>query len=599
MGRAAEAKRELEIVKRIAKERKVDLPDLNKWEITLLAAEQGSLGEGPRDDTELRQRFLAEVNARIDLTADQKAAVHVRFLVQQGDRDEADKILQQSLAESPDSEALQLVAIDLAQADGDKDGAFEMLGQLEKVHGDKVEYRLRRALLLADGEGDQVLSQLSALEEDHDKFSAAETSRLHQGLAAIYLRLKQPQQTLRLWKRAAESEPDKLPIRLQIFELARAERDLKLMEEVGKEIRSIAGDQSAYSYFIQAHQRLAIAEGSLTANDMAAVRELLQQAQAIRPKWHALSLLHADLDLREGDTHAAVEHLEAALEQGPASASVVRRLVELLWSQQRYEEARLAIDRLGPQATATIDGRIRSQFELADGDLTSAVEVARSTAKASNDPADHLWLGRLLARNGQAEPAIAAYRKAVALAPANEQSRLLLLRALLQDNRREEAEAEVRNIALYADPQRADSVLGIAYEMLGEMLQARRHFQQAALARPTDPTALRDLAAFHLLAKDGHSALTQIDRILNLPSDPASEPYHVWARRTKARLIGGSGRYADFQRAVGLLQKNATADVLPRGDLLLLAELSLPRDDPYALQAAIAQCEAAASARQA
>ena len=601
LGRPSDARQRLSIAKRIADAQGIELPDLGKWEIALTAAEQSEQPNVPAAETkDLHERFLEEVNARDDLSNEQKAAIHVRFLAQQKQLEKAAEVLGDALKEAPGDEDLLLAQVDLAQMQSGKDRALKLLTELEAKYGDRVALRLRRAVILAKDATQQSISQLRTLEDDVDKFSTTEQTQLLRGLGMVYLRVGEIDQAKRVWRQVAKSNSDDLSIRLQLFELAVAQSDVELMEFAANEIRKITGPKSAYSYFTQAHQRLAVAGEELSPDNIAEVRSLLEKAESMRPNWHALNLLNADLDLREGNVNAAIDQLQAALENGPSSPSTVRRLVELLRSQRRFDEAREAIAQLDPRVAQSLGGRLRSQFELAEGDLASAIDLARRAAEESDDASDHLWLGRLLDRNGQPSEAIDAYRRAVQLQPEEEQPRILLLRALIQANLREEAEAQVREIALHVDPRRVDSTLGVAYEMLGETLLAKRHFEQAAHARPNDPAAVRDLAAFHLLVNEQAGALTLLDKLLTFvdKAAPADNHHIVWARRAKARLVGASGLYGDFRSAVKLLAANTTSNSWAPADLLLLAELTLPRDDPYALNEAIGNFESAADVRE-
>ena len=616
LGRMPEAQRELALAKRIAAQQGVEMPELEKWEITILAANRKNEPEtaDPISNTvaadEIESRFLQQVNSRDDLSDEQKAAIHVRYLLQQGDLPKATRRLEAALEHSPDSDVLRLAEVDLVQRRDGSHAAAQLLAELAESHENGVEIRLRQALFLAEQPDEKTASQLKQLEDDTQDFTAADQERLWYGLGVIHHRLGDAQETMRLWRSIAEANPAQLPIRLQLFELAMAERDDELMSQIADETRQIAGDDSAQAKFVEAHRRLfqsrlAAATGesanqSLAPAAIQEIRDLVHEAQAKRPSWHALSLLHADLDLLEGNVRGAIENLQRAIEQGPVSIPAVRKLVELLWSQQRFEDARDVMAQLGPQAESDVLGaRAQSRLELAEGDLAGAITLARKSAQDLNRLSDHLWLGQLLARDNQWEQAIEAYRQAVAIAPADEQARLLLLRALLTSGKREAAEAEVRNIALYADPQQVDRVLGIAHQMLGQSLLAKRHFEQAVLAQPNSAQARRDLAAFFLLARDPALAMQHIDHLLAMDTaqDVQAADHIAWARRAKARLIGLSGRYSDYRQAVELLTKNASEEALTSEDLLLLAELTLPRDDPYALQQAIARFEQASTTR--
>jgi len=601
LGRLDEAEEALTVAKRLAQQQGVEAAELRKWEITLLAAQERRKPKADRDLSEIEARFLEELHAREDLSPEDLATAHVRFLMQQQELSRAAEVLEAALEESPRNATLLLAKVDLAQLQKGPQAAAKLLEDARAVAGDTVEIRLRQALLEVEQQSTDARQRLRQLEENTNHFRPAEKIRLWQGLAAIYRNLGDFDESLRLWRQVAAARPDDVAVRLNMFELARIDGDAEEMEKLSQEIRRLAGEGDAVAKFVEASRLLAAAEGRLNEDALAQAQQLVQEARQQRPNWHVLSRLQADLEIRRGNTDGAIEHLRAALDQGPASPPTVRKLVELLWSQRRVDEARLAMQRLAPaEATTTGDARFHSRAELAGGDLHNAIAYAEQAAADSQVAADHLWLGRLLAQDGKAQAALSAFRRAVELSPADEQARLALMRQLLAAGMRDEAEAEIRRMKLLLPPQRVDSTLGIAYEMIGETLQARLHFEQAAAARPDEPLAWRDLAAFHLLSGDNERALFYVDKLLELNEDeqPDAAEHFAWARRTKAKVIGASGRYEDYRQAVALLRANAQGKTMPEADLLALAELTLPRDDPYALQDAVGDFTAARRQRK-
>lgn len=593
LGQLDAARKSIETAKRIAAAGNIDLPAMQRWETTLLAAEERKKPPESRDIAAIEQRFLEGLDQRDDMTPAQRTALHARFLMQHGQTERAKKLLGDALAGAPSDKDLLLARVDLAQLSDGMQEAARLLEEAQSSLGDTVEIRLRMALLHSVPGDEEATAKLHALEEDAGHFSTAEKTQLWRGLGAVHLNIGRVEDALRLWRRVAKAQPDELSIRLSMFEAAQLAGDADTMADLSREIQAIDGRDGPYWKFVEARRLLSAAAADSNGDAAQAARRLAEEAQADRPNWHALSLLLADLDIYEGNVDSAIEHLQAALAQGPAAPRTIRKLVELLWSQKRFDESLAAMDELSKTGeSAPQDVRLRSRAESATGDLQQAVALAKAAAKDSQQASDHLWLARLLARQGHADEAVASYRRAVQLSPEDEQARLALLRQLILMGDRKAAESEIRGMKLYLPQQRADSVLGIAYEMLGENLLAKAHFEQALAARPDDPLALRDVAAFHLLNKQQELALVYIDRMLRLAADgeDAAPQQFAWARRTKARLIGGTGRYADYRKAVALLGANAQADAaMAAMDLIALADLTLPRKDPLAVRAAIEQ----------
>ena len=601
LGQIGEARRAIGVAKRTAAAAKFGIPAIDKWETALLAAEERQKPRETRDLASVERRFLAALDQRADTSPEQRAAMHARFLMQHEQLERAEKLLDVALAGAPRDPELLLAKVDLTQLTDGPQAASRLLAEAKTVLGDTIEVRLRAALLHVAAAGSETPAKLRALEEDVGHFSTSERLQLWQGLGVVFRNMGRSNEALRLWRRVAKARPDDLSIRLTMFDAAHASFDHAAMGAISKEIQKIDGTGGPYWKFVEA-RRLLVSIGNDGSDDTAgAARTLAREAQAERPNWHLCSLLLADLDLHEGKVSSAIEHLQTALKQGPPAPRTVRKLVELLSSQKRFDEALAAMERLGQVGEySSQDARLLSRAELATGDINVAIALAQAAAKDSRQAADHLWLARLLARGGHSQQAIAAYRAAVELSPEDEQAWLLLLGHLVRSGRREAAAGALRDMKLRLPQHRADSSLGIAYRMLGENLLARQHFQQALAARPREPLALRDMAAFFLLTNKREQAIAHLDTLVELGvADDSTAAQHVaWARRTKARLVGGSGRYADFKEAVALLESSRQrSEPMSADDLIVLTDLTSPREDPLAARAAIEQFDQTAKRR--
>ena len=600
-GRVEQAQRSLARAKQIADAQGLQSTDLDNWETTLLAAQERSKPKQQRNLEKVERRFVAALAQREDLTPQQRTAAHARFLMQQEQFERAKELLDGSLAESPEDGSLLLGQVDFLQLTEGSEAAAAKFEQAKQIIGDSVAMRLRQGMLLvsSESEGDGLAQRLIKLEQGAEKFSPDDRVQLWHGLGNLHHSVTEEEQAARLWEKVASERPEDIAIRMQLFDLARSAQDDERMRALSNEVRQIEGPGGAFWRFTEATRLLSSAGNDPSDETLEAVGQLVDQAQQTRPNWQALSLLQADLKMRSGDTATAIDHLMLALEQGSARPTLVRRLVELLWAQQRYDEAREVMARLAESdAVNTQDMRLLSRSEVARGELAKAIQLAEQAAEDSDRAADHRWLARLYASDGQGEAAVASYRRAVNLQPENEQAHLALLRQLVASQRIEEAQAAVRAMRLQLPHHAVDSALGVAYEMLGEPLLAKMHFEQAVAARPADAAARRDLAAYYMLVKNNELALQKLDELLAIAkaNSGVDARHFAWARRTKAHLIGGSGKNSDFIAAVTLLKKNGSPAMSP-ADLVLLSQLTLPRDDPYALEDAINAFEEAEKTR--
>ncbi len=590
MSKYEQAERELAALRAMATRQGVELPNLRAWETEFLAAQQRRKPAGQRDWKEIESRFLEQL-AQLDLDEATRAAAHVRLLLEQQRLDDAAARLEPALRAFPQDADLLKLSVHITQVREGPQAALAQLEGVEKTLGDTVDVRIHKAALLANLQSEDAKQKLLALEENVAQFSDADIDRLRRSLAAVHGRIGNRDAAQRLLRQIADANPGDVEIRDNLFELARAAGDQPQMKAAADEIKSIAGADTPAWQFVEAKRLVwAVQNDKAPPSTLDAARELARDARRQRPNWYVLSLLDAELDVLAGNNDAAIEHLQAAIEQGPPMPQVVRRLVELLARQQRFDEAREAMEKLAAAGGASLlDERAQSRAQAGAGNLQDAIALAERAAEDSDNPSDHIWLGYLLASVGRGDEAIAAYQRAVELSPTNRQAALTLLRQLIISDRRDEAESLVRRLAIDMPQQDAAGLLGLCYEMLGQLPMAQHYFEMALAARPSDPAALRDLAAFFLLLKNGSRAEPLLDQLLAMSSqDEAAQSHVAWARRTKAKMLADSGRYADYLAALDLIKANRPAGgAMLSEDALLVASVAVGRRDLASLDDAI------------
>lgn len=600
MSKFEQAERELTALRAMATRQGVELPNLRVWETKFLAAQQRRKPAGQRDWKEIESRFLQQL-ALLNLDEPARAAAHVRLLLEQQRLDDAAARLTPAISEFPQNADLLKLSVHITQVRHGPQAALAELEDVGKALGDTVDIRVHKAVLLANLQTGDAKKKLLALEENVDKFSAADVDRLRRSLAAMHGRVGNRDAAQRLLRQIADANPGDVEIRDNLFELARAAGDQPQMKAASDEIKSVAGADSPAWQFVEAKRLVwEIQNDKAPPEALDAARELARDARSQRPNWYVLSLLDGELDVLAGNNDAAIEHFQAAIEQGPPMPQVVRRLVELLARQQRFDEAREAMEKLAAAGGASLlDERARSRAQAGAGNLQDAIALAERAAEDSDNPSDHVWLGNLLTSVGRGDEAITAYQRAVDLAPTHRQAALTLLRQLIISDRRAEAESLVRRMAIDMPQQDAAGLLGLCYEMLGQLPMAQHYFEMALAARPGDPAALRDLAAFFLLLKNHSRAEPLLNQLLAIsPSDDDDNSHIAWARRTKAKLLAASGRYAEYLAAIDLIEANTPAGGgMLAEDALLMASLALGRRDLASLDDVIERIDGARRGR--
>jgi tetratricopeptide (TPR) repeat protein len=211
--------------------------------------------------------------------------------------------------------------------------------------------------------------------------------------------------------------------------------------------------------------------------------------------------------------NAAVEHASAILASDPAGA-------------QREAEAILAVSPNDPRALLVLASARRRQ-----GDAAAALAILAPLARAFPRAAHTRYeLGRTLAAQDQAAPAIAELRQAVALNAGLAEAWQALGQLLFAqgDNAGAEAAFAAHDLAMVRDP-----ALKPAAEALyrGRPEEAEQRLRDLLAARPNDAAAFRLMAEALVRLRRHRDAATLLEHAMSL------EPAHDGARFAYANAL--------------------------------------------------------------
>src|SRR5262249_48225296 len=131
---------------------------------------------------------------------------------------------------------------------------------------------------------------------------------------------------------------------------------------------------------------------------LAEARGLLEKVATQRPSWPPLTLAKAEVETISGNTDGAIAQYRRALSQGVRTPLVLRQFVQLLTSQQRFEEAEQVLRKLQQQAPLSPELQKLAIAIALNGEDSgrSDAEVRAMVPANSTDYHDHLWLGQAL-----------------------------------------------------------------------------------------------------------------------------------------------------------------------------------------------------------
>ena len=308
---------------------------------------------------------------------------------------------------------------------------------------------------------------------------------------------------------------------------------------------------------------------------LATARKLLEEVTQARPNWYEVSRVLGDIDVLENNVDAAIADYQLALKLGPPNPLTIRPLVLLLSRQNRTEEAKAALDMIGPEYIDELDlGRSAVETAEKSNDFAAAIERAkREVPDDSRDASGHLWIALIYERAGESKHAEESFRRAVAVAPEQPETWLRLLEHLAAHQK-----PGIRDVLQEARKElpedRVNQVLGPGYELIGDYVAAEAYYKAALEAAPDDPAAHRIVANFYVRIGRPDQARLEALAVMRLAGvDPKYKQHVIWARRTLATISAATGKYQDFLEAKSLLAKNVQDSGGDPDDKLRLAEL--------------------------
>lgn len=571
--------------------------------LQLRIASQAELPEADRDWSGI-DRLLETLAQSKAVSPSQLALLRAEALARRDEVQAARELLQATAASSDGDPQLWSALVTLVLRSEGPDAATAVLEQVPKRIADDPAMLLSEARIAARQPVDAARKRLDDIEARASGLEDAAAAQLLSEVAPIRWAFGDRAAARRLWEKAAAAAPQDLTIREALLEAVIATDDLEAAQEVATAINTIAGPASARSRvaqasvkLLEARQRLAnfkqqdskpaadLPDDVRTLIDQA--RNLLVEAESDRPGWGRVQLLFADVEGLRGNPAAAIDRLRRAVAVGPENPVLTRRLVALLYAENRLDEAQEAMASLGAGGTQGLE-RISAEVELRAGKFEEAVTLAeQSIAGDKPNYEDLLWLGQLLVRSGKLQRAGEILEQATELAPEQPDAWFALFSQRLAANApAQAANALERAVGLLPEPRR-QLALAQGYEMLGRVDQSGELLEETARRWPEDVDVLRNLAAFQISKGRRDEARKVLERLLKADGT-AAVAAKPWARRGLAELYAAEGSYHDLQRALEILKANrVVGEPISSEDLGLEVSLLTNRPEPDSWRRAV------------
>ncbi len=412
-----------------------------------------------RDWTEVRQ-ILDAVDKQAPNSAD-TAVLRAEIAAADGDHAAAETTLEAALEQQPDSPDLVLTLTALAYRSGDTAKAERLLQEAEEKFGPTAAVLSAKARFLV-GSGaaaEKLESGFSEIATQGKSLPATDRQRLLNSLTVYAIQADQIELAKQFCRELSSLAPNSLRVRLLLFDLAIRAQDYQTVEPVLEEIARIEGRGPLWNYGRAVYLFL-----KSRGEDRAALRSALghlDQAAAQRPNWARLQSLRGIIHEQLGDEAAALNAYLSAVDLGDRDLTTIRRVIPLLYKQQRFLEAdrivRAMEERQVP-LSADVD-RLASTINLQLENYDRALDMARRAAENSSDYRDHAWYGTVLSvlanrAQGAGQPpevernlslAEAEFRKAVELSPETPEAWVALMQFYARSGQKEKAEAVIQD----------------------------------------------------------------------------------------------------------------------------------------------------------
>ena len=469
---------------------------------------------------------------------------------------------------------------------GEWDRAEELLDQAKQKEGDTLRMRAAMAGYLSNRHRDKAGSQLKELADNADHLPEADQLQLWGLLMRYAIQTGDGEQARELGRRILEKKPERVDVRLQLFDLASVEKNDDAMLKLLDEIKEAEGEGVEWHYG-KAKRLIMQAEGPDDKKLDDALKHLVQ-AEKERPSWPPLPLAKGAVYQRKQDAQKALENWLKAFNLGARNPAAIEQAVRLLFAEERYAEAlKLArsLEQRGILPSPQF-ARLLILLKQQAQDYTGALDLARRVASGSEEYMDHLQFGDKLwivanqrMREGDETGAAEmfdevekALRRAVELSDDVAATWRALISFLAKQGKTQEAEKAIAEAQTKIPADEVAMATASWYALLGRAPRAEQMYMQALKATPKDPAVVRAVADFYMKTEQ----FLKAEKLLKQFYDgtlKATQADARQARRLMARILIDRGGFQNRQKALALIEKNKTGESVSPADRRLLVEL--------------------------
>jgi tetratricopeptide (TPR) repeat protein len=486
------------------------------------------------------------------------ALLRAEMLAARNRLDEARQALEAACAADADFKypRLRLALAAVLARRGEAGPARALLDEVERRGGDTADLGEARARFWAGRPAEEAGEPLARLASGLDGWKAGDQSRVLRALAEARVGHGQLPEAEALCARlvALPGNENDVGLRLLLCELAVRTGNAAALRGALDDLRRIEGGEGPAWCYGQAARLTADARRG-DAGGLPEARRLLEKAAAQRPGWPALVLAGAEVAELQNRPEEAIARYKEALRLGERGERVSRRLVELLYRQQRYREAEEEVARLRRQGAGSPRLELlAADLSLRNRDPIGSARIALQAAPAAaRDYRDVLWLGQILAASpDQAAEAEKHLCRALEMEDKVPETWVALIQFLAVRGKAQEARDVLARAERGLAADKRPLALAPCYEALGQLDKAQEQYREALRAHRDDAGVLRAVSGFYLRWLQPQAAEPLLRRLIERQA-AATDDDAAWARLGLAVALASRGDYPSFVEALGLV----------------------------------------------
>ena len=411
------------------------------------------------------------------------------------------------------------------------DKAIAALDAAEKsAPGTPLVANLRGDVLLNMGQQDAAIKVFEDVLAKHPTFTPAAVN-----LAKLDLKAKAPDQARRRFASVLNADKNQLQALLALAELE---------TQLGRAAEALAVLERA----ADAHPNAFDPRARLVANLMRQgkteqARARAEEALSRNPSSMAAYELLGSVQMSEGDTRGAMATYRRFVDVHPkaARAHFAKGRAEFSAGMAKEAEASLreaiALDKaFVPAQTALVELLMRQKR------AEPALEIARAVQTDSpKSPLGWTFEGEILSSQKKYKEAVAAYERALALAPSDDGLAVRIYHARANAGDQKGALQGLRDwVEKFPRSLGARTLLATIMLDAGDFAGAKTHYELAAHSAPNDPVAKNNLAWAYFKARDPRALKVAEEALKLRPNDPAINDTLGWILLQQGNVARGT-----------------------------------------------------------